>query len=158
MDSVFKYLDIAVAELGQKVVPGTGNNPRIVEYATATTLKASDDETPWCASFVNWCLLRAGLKGTGSARALSFANWGVGCSACLGAVAVIDYGGGKGHVAFVVGKTPKNELVLLGGNQSKSVKYKSVNPLAINAQYRMPTPALPILDVQADGMGFSDTR
>ncbi|KKK66354.1 hypothetical protein LCGC14_2964930, partial [marine sediment metagenome] len=42
---------------------------------------ASEDETPWCSSFVNFCVCEAGynpIKETGSARARSWLSWGVG--------------------------------------------------------------------------------
>jgi hypothetical protein len=45
--------EIAKAELGTTEVPGTQNNPRILEYHATTTLKATTDEVPWCSSFVN---------------------------------------------------------------------------------------------------------
>ena len=86
---------------------------------------------PWgtmCASWkrkANWVHKQAGISGTGSALAMSYKNWGkdVGKPA-YGSIAVFSYGGGKGHVGFVVGKQGDNILVL-GGNQSDSVKVSS---------------------------------
>lgn len=52
---------VAKTQLGQKEISGSKDNPKIVEYHDATTLKATDDETPWCASFVNWCLIIAAI-------------------------------------------------------------------------------------------------
>lgn len=72
------WMDIAIAELGvhEDALPGQ-HNARIVEYHLTTSLKATDDETPWCASFVNWVLKQAGRSGTNSAAAKSWLNWGV---------------------------------------------------------------------------------
>jgi uncharacterized protein (TIGR02594 family) len=51
------------------------NNPRIVDYHQSTTLKANDDETAWCSSFVNWALRKAGYPTNASAHALDWANF-----------------------------------------------------------------------------------
>ncbi|WP_224984859.1 TIGR02594 family protein [Geomonas agri] len=66
------WMGIARKEIGQKEVAGHRDNPRILSYHATTTLKATDDETPWCSSFVNWCLKQAGVKGTDSAAATSW--------------------------------------------------------------------------------------
>jgi uncharacterized protein (TIGR02594 family) len=65
----------------------TINNPRIVEYISATRAavgthaqhQAVDDEINWCASFVSWCMQKSGYKpvDTGSdARAIDWATYG----------------------------------------------------------------------------------
>jgi uncharacterized protein (TIGR02594 family) len=109
------------------------HNQRIIDYH-ATTGKFKDDETPWCASFVNWCL---DGKGNGSASALSFRSWGKKVAKpAYGAIGVIDWGGGKGHVGFVVGKK-NGKILLLGGNQGDSVKVSSFAE-SLFVAYRMP--------------------
>lgn len=65
------WMRIARGELGQREIAGAAHNPRIVAYHQTTSLRASNDETPWCASFVNWAMEKAGHKGTGSAAAIS---------------------------------------------------------------------------------------
>lgn len=110
------------------------HNPAIIGYH-ATTGKFKDDETPWCASFVNWVM---GSKGNGSASALSFKNWGKKVAKpAYGAVGVIDWGGGKGHVGFVVGKQ-NGKILLLGGNQGDSVKVSSFAE-SLFVAFRMPS-------------------
>ena len=47
----------AFAELGEDEVAGTAFNPRIAEYLS-TVNQPADDEIPWYAAFVNWCLWR----------------------------------------------------------------------------------------------------
>jgi uncharacterized protein (TIGR02594 family) len=127
---------IAQNEIGvhEESLPGQ-HTPRIVEYHSTTTLKATDDETPWCSSFVNWCMKQAGIRGTGSAAAKSWLNWGQALEDSReGAVVVIKKkssgsdkatGSSSGfHVAFFVSKT-ETHIRLLGGNQSDQVRYSN---------------------------------
>lgn len=129
-----KWLEIAEAEIGQHEIRG-GENPRILEYHASTTLKAREDEIPWCSSFVNWCLKQSGVKGTGSAAAISFAAWGNRITEPReGCITVIRQrkkgqdqatGSASGnHVAFFK-KIENGRIFLLGGNQSDSVKVSS---------------------------------
>jgi uncharacterized protein (TIGR02594 family) len=117
--------DIAMKELGTAEIFGDTHNSRIVEYHAATSLRATSDEVPWCASFVNWCLKKATITGTNSARARSFLTWGVAVSleeAERGDIVVLSRGtnGQFGHVGFFAGQEGKSVLVL-GGNQSNKV-------------------------------------
>lgn len=67
----FPWMSIAVSEIGQKEVPGTGNNPRVIEYLESTDLdavSASKDSTFWCSAFVNWCVEKAGYAGSNADR------------------------------------------------------------------------------------------
>lgn len=52
---------VAKTQEGQHEISGSKDNPKIIEYHQACTLQATDDETPWCSSFVNWCYIIAGL-------------------------------------------------------------------------------------------------
>lgn len=54
-----------------------------------------------CARNVNAALASMGIRGTGSAMAKSFLNWGRPSAPVPGAVAVYNRGGRKGHVAIV---------------------------------------------------------
>lgn len=124
MKTAYEY---ALAELGVKEVSGKTNNPRIVEYHSTTTLQAVDDETPWCAAFVNWCLYMAGKKGTGLASARSFLTWGkeiLPDEIQEGDIIVMSRTSDptKGHVGFFAGWT--EDMLgyrLLGGNQLNAV-------------------------------------
>lgn len=116
-----KWMHIAIDEIGEKEVAGSGNNPRIIEYHSATTLKSMADEIPWCAAFVSWCLEKAGIQSTKSAWAKSYLNWGEPLSVPkFGAVAVFSREGNKGHVGFYVGQND-DAVFVLGGNQLQSV-------------------------------------
>ncbi len=123
------WMRTARAEIGQKEVKGSGANSRIIEYHASTTLKAQSDEVAWCASFVNWVLKQNGIPGTNSAAAISWATFGDATIARAGAIAVIHNAAAANsslsrsgnHVGFLVEETTAH-YVLLGGNQSDSVK------------------------------------
>ncbi|MDR2208396.1 MAG: TIGR02594 family protein [Azoarcus sp.] len=130
------WMDIAVAELGvaEDSLPGQ-HNARIVEYHQTTSLKATDDETPWCSSFVNWVIKQSGRNGTNSAAAKSWLNWGSEATTpTRGTIVVIKKktpgmtqatGSATGfHVGFLVSLSPTH-VRLLGGNQSNRVKESS---------------------------------
>ncbi|MFN8393493.1 MAG: TIGR02594 family protein [Bacteroidia bacterium] len=119
------WISVAEGELGVKEIEGAKHNPRVIEYH-ATTGKFKDDETPWCSSFANWVMLQAGQQRTGSALALSWANYGKKLSKpAYGSIAVFKHANGTGHVGFVVG-VDKGRIQVLGGNQSNMVKISSM--------------------------------
>ena len=130
------WMAIAEAEVGVRENAAAGqHNKRIIEFHKSTTLRATEDEVPWCSSFVNWVMVESGRSGTKSAAAKSWLNWGADLdTARLGAVTVIKKktagadkatGSSSGfHVGFYVSAT-KTHLRLLGGNQSDSVKYSN---------------------------------
>lgn len=121
---MLKHMEIAQTQLGQTEIAGDAHNPAIIEYFKATTYHATEDEVPWCAAFVNWVLMKSEIARTKSAAALSFLDWGVPVKlkdVRYGDVAVMDRGGGRGHVGFVIGFNDKKEVGLLGGNQGDQV-------------------------------------
>lgn len=141
------WLDVAKKELNQKEIIGPEHNPRIVAYHATTTLKANNDETPWCSSFVNWCLKQAGIKGTDSATAISWLSWGKPTSAKSGAIIVIyntnaansSLTSSGNHVGFLVQETATHYQIL-GGNQSNKVKISSYPKTAWSLKgYRWPS-------------------
>jgi uncharacterized protein (TIGR02594 family) len=130
------WMDIAIAELGvhEDSLPGQ-HNARIVEYHQTTTLKATDDETPWCSAFVNWVMHQSGRNGTNSALAKSWLDWGVPVTnPTPGVIVVIKKktagfsqatGSPTGfHVGFFVSLSP-SYIRILGGNQSNQVRYSN---------------------------------
>lgn len=70
------WLDFGLRELGVKETPGGEHTGRILEYHGVTTLRATQDEVPWCAAFACWCLEHAGVTSPRSARARDFLEWG----------------------------------------------------------------------------------
>lgn len=118
-----KWMEIAKAELGESEIKGARHNPRIVDYHQATKGKYKDDETAWCASFVNWCLREAGVPGTNSAWARDWLNWGRKLDQPqFGCICVVERNGagGDSHVFFWFGEAD-GKILALGGNQSDSV-------------------------------------
>lgn len=138
--SDYPWFPIAHAEVGVHEVVGSGDNPRIVEYLRSTTLAApevSNDETPWCSAFVNWCVEKAGHAGTDSAWARSWLNWGKKTTnPSPGCVAVFRREVNSGHVAFFVGESNKG-IRVLGGNQGNAVNI-SVYPTGRLLGFRVP--------------------
>lgn len=89
------------------------------------------DGNPWCASFVNYCLISsypAYHKSNAPARARSFAedsrNFRRIDKPVYGAIAVFLRTGG-GHACFVYASSKNNEnnIIVLGGNQSDCINF-----------------------------------
>lgn len=135
---VAPWMEIANKELGIQEIAGFKHNLRILQYHEATTLKATDDETPWCSAFACW-VMEQYKRGSSpaSARARDWLNWGIELkSPIYGCIVVLDRGQGKGHVGFYVGST-KDGIRLLGGNQSNRVCIEEYGVLRVLG-YRFP--------------------
>ena len=122
--SVPRQLEIARGELGTHEIRGAANNPRVLEYHQATALKATNDETSWCSSFVNWTMQQAGVPSTHSAAARSWLNWGQAVPKDAahvkpGDVIVFPRGNNpaQGHVAIVSEVLDNGMVRVIGGNQ-----------------------------------------
>jgi len=121
------WLIAAVRELGVRKHPREADNPRILEYHRTTTLRATDDEVPWCSAFVNWCLRQARVAGTNSAAARSWLGWGQPLvNPRRGCVAVLRRGTNpaQGHVGFFL-QSRGAVVDLLGGNQGNQVRVQT---------------------------------
>lgn len=141
------WLMKARSKLGVHETAGPAATADIVEFHATCTLRATSDEIAWCSAFQNWCLEQVGIAGTKSAAALSWLKWGIELPApIVGALAVFDWGGGKGHVGMVAGRAPAGALVVLGGNQGDQVKL-SVIPTTRLVSLRWP--AMPLIDLAA---------
>lgn len=122
-----KIHEIAKAELGVCETPGLEATARIVEYADCTTLSANSDEVPWCSSFANWCVKQAELKGTNSAAARSWLDWGVVLNKpIVGCIVVFERktvdNPNSAHVAICDHADISNGIIrVIGGNQGNSV-------------------------------------
>lgn len=131
------WMDIANKEIGIQEIEGHKHNHRIIEYHSVTTLKATEDEVPWCASFVSWCLEKANIISTKDAWARSYLNWGVKIDKPIyGCICVFSRGSTSGHVAFYISEN-ENQITVLGGNQSDKVCISSY-PKERLLSYRMP--------------------
>lgn len=129
-----------------------GSNPRIVEYLSSVTTLArdrqQDDNTAWCAAFVNWCLTIAGETPRNSAWALDWARWGRAASPPRIGVVVVwkrtFRGQSGGHVGFYLSETP-SQIEVIGGNQGNSVSVRRYPKNGMSGEtryefvsYRMP--------------------
>lgn len=137
----FPWFDIAKNELGVREVEGSGDSPRVVQYLRSTSLggaMASNDETPWCSAFVNFCVEQAGFAGTDNSMARSWLKWGRKTDKPVtGCIAVFSRGNPpSGHVAFFVSET-NDEIKVLGGNQGNKVCYAHY-PKNRLLEYRIP--------------------
>ena len=146
MNTAYK---IAQDYIGLEEIPGSKNSEQIVQFfADAGHKWVKDDETPWCAAFVNSVLASAGVAGTGKLNARSFLQWGEEVplhEAKPGDVVVFwrkDRKGPYGHVAFFDSENAKS-IRVLGGNQDNKVCYKSYAKSRLLSIRRAPTPKPP---------------
>lgn len=123
--------EVALAEqkLGVREIAGAKHNPRIVLYHASTQGGAMSDETPWCSSFINYCVEQAGMQGTDTKWAKSWNNWGqdVTSDPAVGDIVVFSRKGMNvdgGHVGFFVGDAG-NSVHVLGGNQGDTIRVSS---------------------------------
>ena len=134
------WLKIARSQVGVKEMAGPLDNPQIIRYHMSTLLDknlAQHDETPWCSSFVNWCMREAGRVGTDSAWAKSWIKWGYPLDIPRkGCVAVFSRGEVNGHVGFFIKEIGEN-VIVLGGNQKDSV-CEALYPKSRLLGYRWP--------------------
>lgn len=135
------WLNIAYGEVGIACFPPGSSNPRIREYHAHTDIRGYDDKAPWCSSFVNWTLAQVGIKGTGSALAKSWLEWGVVLEkSVVGCITILwreEPSNWKGHVGYFLWADAEY-VCLLGGNQLEQVK-EHVYPLGSVLGYRWPS-------------------
>lgn len=123
------WMDIAFTQHGIREIPGAKAHPQIVAYHATTKLHATSDEVAWCSAFVNWCMRSVQLKGTDSAKARSWLDWGVPLQyPRLGCIVILQSplrGPEAGHVGLYWMNRSSSEVWLYGGNQDNSVGLKS---------------------------------
>jgi len=133
-------IDVARAEMNRGDVveiPGPEDNPRILLYNSTTAGGPEHDETPWCSSFVNFCVeqIRPLRPGTDSKAAKSWHElpWhhDVTTSPREGDIVVFERRQGSrngpvlgGHVGFFVSQN-ETHIQVLGGNQQNTINISS---------------------------------
>lgn len=120
-----KVFAVGLQEYGIKGFPGATHSTRILTYFRAAGFKwVKDDETAWCAAFVNWCFWKVGLPVPGTLAARSFLKVGRRTLAPkLGDLVVlwrISKDSPYGHVGFFI-RENDTLVYILGGNQSNAV-------------------------------------
>ena len=119
----------AKKHVGLREIVGKQHNKTILGWIKGLGGWFTDDETPWCGTFVAHCLMTAGIAYPKHwYRALDYVNYGTKLvKPAYGCVAIKTRKGG-GHVCFVVGRDQKTgKLVCIGGNQGNAVSYALYN-------------------------------
>lgn len=116
------WIKTALKEVGVKEIVGKNHNARVLEYHATTSGAYTNDEVPWCGSFVNWVILKHFDKTVFyPERAKAWLTYGkTSIIPVLGSIAVKSRDRG-GHVCFVIGKNNDGDLYCVGGNQNNEV-------------------------------------
>lgn len=103
--------------------------------------------TPWCASFVNYCLMTAGApyeKSASSQFATVSRKFKKIDKPVYGALMVMrnyfagtNKAHGTGHVTFVYGKTTEGNIAGLGGNQNDRLKLSPYKITGVSAKFKL---------------------
>lgn len=152
------WLTTARSHVGLREIPGPKHNPTIVKWLTKLKAWWTDDETPWCGTFVAHCFDSVNIALPKHwYRAKDWLNWGEKVAPRLGAVAVFDRAGG-GHVGILVGENA-TQYAVLGGNQGNAVsiigvyKYRLLGCRWPSGVARSPVIALPRMKAIITGNG-----
>lgn len=156
-----RWYDVAKSYIGVQEVVGAGSDPRILRWVKRMggwiASWYTNDDTPWCAVFMNQCFFEAGIQAPYSLAARSYETWGVALEEpTLGAVVVFKRAGG-GHVGLYVGERADGTLRVLGGNQSNKVsetwigkdrlvaiRWPSMEPISHTGRVRLSGDGLPV--------------
>lgn len=133
----YPWIQEAYKHIGLKEIPGPKHNPILINWLERLKAWWKDDETPWCGLLIAHCFDIYGMKIPKLwMRAKEWGNnWGTRLSAPVpGCVVVFERQGG-GHVGFILGATARNELVVLGGNQSNMVNIAKFDPNRVFGYY-----------------------
>lgn len=108
---------------------GVDNNPDVMKYFHETGYTFIDeDETPWCAAFLNWICQKCDIATPNKLNARSFLQVGeVVTVPSIGDIVVLwrlQQNGPYGHCGIFIRETPKMVYVL-GGNQDSRVSIKA---------------------------------
>lgn len=129
---------IALSQYGIKEEVG-GENKEILKYFHYLGFSwVKEDETAWCAAFVNWVNKMAGLPISGKLNARSFLDIGTETTKPkIGDLVVLwreSKDSWKGHVGYYI-RASNDKVWILGGNQDNEVNIKSF-PKSRVLQYR----------------------
>jgi uncharacterized protein (TIGR02594 family) len=119
------HLKAAFSLLGLSEIAGARHEKKIIKmFAAAGHTEVKTDETPWCAAYVRWCLIQAGVDAMGSLMARSLATFGKGIQRNTtiprGAIAIWPRGQPPaGHTNFVLLDDGSGYVLCIGGNQAK---------------------------------------
>lgn len=119
------WVKIAMKEVGTQEIFGVRHNDRVLEYHSVSG-GYSEDEVPWCGSFVNWVFHKYGIQDTVNipARAKSWLDFGASSIIPIVGAVGVKWRKGGGHVCFIIGKNKDGDLYCLGGNQNDEVNIR----------------------------------
>jgi uncharacterized protein (TIGR02594 family) len=125
MNKAYKF---AQSKLGLKEIKGAEHNPQIIEmFAAVGHSWITDDETPWCAAFVGWCLKSVRIPHLNEVAARKYEKYGNETKTpAVGDIVVIWRGSPAswmGHVGFLHSMDEKY-IHILGGNQGNEVSVR----------------------------------
>lgn len=123
-------------QIGQREVPGPGNNPVIQAWYHLTTLPEYlwTDSTAWCAVFVNAALMLNNIATPRSARAYDWLEFGLATdSPRKGDLVIFNFS----HIGFYMGSAGPGRLYCMGGNQSDEVNITSYSEKSVRAYRRV---------------------
>lgn len=132
------WITWARKEIGEKEVPGAGDNPDIVAWFKLLKDFPEEywhDATAWCAVFVNAGFCLNGVQGLGSAAAADWLKFGKKVAKPQkGDVVVFTWDDGTHHVAYFLA-IEGDRVRVIGGNQSNAVT-ETTYPLRNVAGFR----------------------
>lgn len=116
------WMEVARTYIGVAEIPGKATAPVIARWLRELRSWWSDDETPWCGTFVGAVLRESGLPVAKHwYRARDWLSWGVPLEKPAPGCVVVYARAGGGHVGFVVAEDQRGRLLTLGGNQGNRV-------------------------------------
>ena len=136
-DAAAPWMPVARAELGTPELVDGKLNQRVRSYFAATRYpwKAITKRTAWCAAFVSWCLVRAGVKSPRTAgaavimqRCYRLKRFRYGC------IVVLPRGGEKHHACFGI-DLQGDRLLTIDGNSNNRVRYAEHDAGAVLGYY-----------------------
>lgn len=120
------WMTLASSFIGTQEHKGLGSNQKILDMREYLGVSPSDDDVPWCGTFVGYCLRKSGRDIPPlPERALAYSSTRMVklTRPAYGSVVVMSRQGG-GHVGFVAGNNKSGKIMVLGGNQSDEVNIK----------------------------------
>lgn len=141
MTSELAWVNVARSYLGVAEIPGKAHSPIILRWLREARAWWSDDETPWCGTFVHavireTAVLRPDLDlaepPKSWMRALAWSAYGYPAPMSYGAIVTFKRAGG-GHVGICVGVDERGFPMILGGNQKNAVRIDPFDPARIDA-------------------------
>ncbi len=134
-------LQIALQQYGIKSMPGTADNPEILQMAKDCGFTDYvHDDIAWCSLFMNWVAIKAGFERSKSLAARSWLTIGTEIEVPeLGDIVVfwrVDPHGDLGHVGFPMARR-NGLLYVLGGNEGSMVQIEGFDPAKVLGYRRL---------------------